>query len=132
MASVAKEPAFGDFIKHLRKKLMLTQRHVAERVVSRLKGDAARGFDVTYLSKIENNRLPPPSTAAILALAVVLETDADSLLALAGKAPPDIGEKFKESPGARAFFRSAVELDLSEEEWGQLLEKMRREKRKKS
>ena len=126
-----KGPTFGDFIRELRKKLMLTQRDVAERVVAHLKGDAARGFDVTYLSKIENNRLPPPSTSAILALAIVLETDPDDLLALAGKAAPDIGEKFKESPKARAFFRSAIELDLSEQDWERLLEKMQRDKRKK-
>ena len=105
---------------------MLTQRDVAEKVAARLPGDTARGFDVTYLSKIENARLAPPSTVAIMALAQVLDTDADNLLALAGKVPPDVGEKLKESPGARAFFRSAVDLDLPEKEWQRLLQEMKK------
>lgn len=125
-AQVSKAQTFSEFIKERRKKLMLTQRDVAEKVAAKVPGDVARGFDVTYLSKIENARLAPPSTVAILALAQVLETDADNLLALAGKVPPDVGEKLKESPGARAFFRSAVDLDLPEKEWQRLLEEMKK------
>src|SRR2546425_382772 len=67
---------------------MLTQSQVAQRAAARLNSDPARGFDVTYLSKIEKARLPPPSAKAVIALATVLDTDADDLLALSGKTPP--------------------------------------------
>src|SRR5438552_465442 len=90
-----------------------------------------RWFDVTYLSKIENGHMPPPSTAAILCLAEVLEDDSDELLALAGKAPPDLGQTLKESEGARIFYRSAVDLGLSEEDWKNLVEQLRSKKKKK-
>ena len=127
---MAKKVTFGTFIRDRRKELQINQRAVAERVAARLKADDGRGFDFSYLSKIENDRLPPPSTPAILALAAVLSTSADELLALAGKAAPDIGEKFKESEGARVFFRSAVDMQLSEKDWTQLLETMKRRKGK--
>lgn len=109
----------------------LSQRDLAERVAARLKEDDGRGFDFTYLSKIENERLPPPSAAAIIALAEELGADSDDLLALANKAPADLGEAMKKSEGARIFFRSAVNEHLSEEEWLKLLESLNRIKKKR-
>jgi len=108
----------------------LTQQELAERVAARLKEEDRRGFDVTYLSKIENGRLPPPSTAAILQLAKELDADSDELLALADKAPPDIGEALKRSEAARIFYRSAVDSRLSEKDWKALLEELKRRKAK--
>jgi hypothetical protein len=64
-----------------------------------------------------------PSTRCILG------ANSDEL-ALAGKAPPDAGKTLKSSPGARAFFRSATDLALSEDEWKELLEKLKRGKEK--
>jgi transcriptional regulator with XRE-family HTH domain len=123
------EETFGQRIRRLRKARNLTQQELAHRVATGLE-DGGRGFDVTYLSKIENDRLPPPSTAAILKLAEVLADDSDELLALAGKAPPDLGQTLKESEGARVFYRSAVELGLSEDDWRALLEYLKRKKKK--
>jgi transcriptional regulator with XRE-family HTH domain len=113
---------FGQRIRALRKAKNLTQRELAERVASRLKAEDRRGFDVTYLSKIENGKLPPPSTMAIMQLAKELDTHSDELLALAGKAPLDLGQTLKESAAARLFYRSAQNLNLSEDEWKELLE----------
>jgi len=123
-------PTFGQRIRELRKDNHLTQQELAERVAARLKEDDRRGFDVTYLSKIENDRLPPPSAAAILQLAKELEADSDELLALGNKAPPDIGEALKHSEGARMFYRSAVNSRLSEKDWKVLLEDLKRRKAK--
>lgn len=119
---------FGQTIRDLRKAKTppLTQRELADRVAARLREEDRRGFDFTYLSKIENDRLPPPSAAAIIALAEELGADRDELLALASKAPPDVGEALKKSGGARTLFRSAVNENLSEEEWQQLLESLNR------
>lgn len=120
--------SFGQVLHDLRIERNLTQRELAEFVAARLKEDDRRGFTFTYLSKIENDRLPPPSIAAILELAAVLETDKDDFLALAGKTAPDIGQAFKESAGARAFFRSARSLNLNEEDWKKLLENLQKGK----
>lgn len=123
--------SFGQTIRDLRKakKPPLTQRELAERVAARLREEDLRGFDFTYLSKIENDRLPPPSAAAIIALAEELDANVDELLALAEKAPADLGEAMKKSEGARTFFRSAVNENLSEEEWNRLLDTLKRMKK---
>lgn len=125
---MARPQTFGQRLRALRVVKNLTQRELAEQVAGRLKDEDRRGFDFTYLSKIENDRVLPPSTSAILQLAAVLETNADELLALAGKVPSDIGEALKKSQGARTFYRSAADLGLSEEDWRRLLDNLKREK----
>ena len=122
---------FGARIREIRKERRLTQRQLAERVAARLREKDRRGFDFTYLSKIENDRMGPPSVPAIMELAVELEADSDELLALAGKAPPDLGEKLKESRAARKFYRSTLNMGLSEDEWQEMLDALKRKKRKK-
>jgi len=119
---------FGGRLREIRKTRNLSQRDLAERVAARLKAEDRRGFDFTYLSKIENDKTPPPSIPAIIQLAYVLETDADELIALAGKVPPDFGETLKESEAARTFYRSALNADLTEEDWKRLLQELIRMK----
>ena len=119
---------FGSRIQDLRKQKKLTQRQLAERVAARLKEKDRRGFDFTYLSKIENDRMRPPSVPAILELAVQLDADSDALLALAGKAPPDLGEKLKQSAAARQFYRSAIDMDLSDQQWEAMMRRLKEEK----
>lgn len=130
---MAAKKTFGQTIRDLRKAMTppLTQRDLAERVAARMREEDRRGFDFTYLSKIENDRLPPPSAAAIIALAEELGADQDDLLALADKAPADLGAEMKKSEGARTFFRSAVNENLSEEEWLKLLDSLNRMKKKR-
>jgi len=122
---------FGQHIRALRKAKNLTQRELAERVASRLREEDRRGFDVTYLSKIENDKLPPPSTIAIMQLAKELEADSDELLALAGKAPTDLGQTLKESEAARLFYRSAQKLNLSDDDWKAMLKYLMQRRTKK-
>lgn len=108
---------FGERLRALRKGKLLTQHALVRQVDAWLQAGGKRGFDVTYLSKIENDRMAPPSTHAILALARVLDTPSDELLALAGKAPLDLGQVLTASPGARLFYRRAKEMGLEEWEW---------------
>ena len=119
---------FGQRLRELRKKRDMIQRELAERVAARLKD---RGFDVTYLSKIENDKLPPPSTKTIIELAAVLQVDSDELLALAGKVPPDLGETLKQSEAARMFYRLARDRKLTEEDWKNLRQELERAKKRK-
>lgn len=117
------EFTFGSRIRALRLDAKLSQRDLADRLAKRLKG-----FDFTYLSKIENDRLVP-SASAILALAAELKGNSDELLALAGKAPADVGDMLQKSQGARMFFRSAMSTNLSEEDWKKLLQEIPKRKK---
>jgi transcriptional regulator with XRE-family HTH domain len=81
------------------------------------------------LSKIENDRMRP-SAAAITQLAQVLGANLDELLSLAGRLPNDLEQTLTGSSGARAFFRSARELNLNESDWKKMLEELERKKRK--
>jgi transcriptional regulator with XRE-family HTH domain len=126
---VASKVTLGSRLRALRLEAKLSQRDLADRVANRLKDDDRGGFDFTYLSKIENDRLVP-SAAVILALAAELKGNSDELLALAGKAPADIGEMLKQSEGARMFFRSAMSTRLSEDDWKKLLQEIQPKKNK--
>lgn len=122
---MAQEQTFGARLKELRLAKHLSQRELADKVAARLKEQDGRGFDFTYLSKIENERMPPPSQQAILVLAVVLDADSDELLALAGKAPSDVSEQLQ-NERARVFYRSAVNRNLTPEQWDELIAKLRK------
>jgi HTH-type transcriptional regulator, competence development regulator len=66
------------------------------------------GIAATYLSKIEREKLPPPSEDIILKLAVELHEDPVELLARGGKVPSDVLEIIRVHP--RAFVAHIREL----------------------
>ena len=70
---------FGTRIRELRIKARLSQRWLASKV----------GVNFTYLSKIENGLLPPPSEKVISQLAGVLGVNKDELISLSGRTPAD-------------------------------------------
>jgi transcriptional regulator with XRE-family HTH domain len=120
----------GERIRQRRKHKRLSQREFASRVAARLKEQDGRGFDFSYLSKIENGHLVP-SVAALVAIAEELDDNPDELLAVAEKAPRDLGQKLRDSPNARLFYRSAVDLNLSEADWRKLLDDLKARKAQK-
>lgn len=73
---------FGEKVRELRKEQGLSQRDLAARA----------SIDFTYLSKIENARMEPPSEKVILNMADALGADPDELILLAGKIPSDMVE----------------------------------------
>jgi transcriptional regulator with XRE-family HTH domain len=77
---------FGTKLRELRKAAGLTLRDLAEKVE----------VNFSYLSKIENGVLPPPSEKVVRQLAAALNYDKDELLALAGIIPADIAEILKD------------------------------------
>jgi tetratricopeptide (TPR) repeat protein len=83
---MAREKQFGVKLKELRTGAGLSLRELADKV----------NVDYSYLSKIENNALPPPSQKVILLLAEKLNANKDELLMLAGKIPSDIAEILKD------------------------------------
>lgn len=109
---------FGKIIRKLRNEKGIIQRDVAEKV----------GIDVTYLSKIENGKLPPPSQEKIKRLAEVLDADKDYLIIKANKVPEDIEEMIpKSSKEVPKLLRAGREL--SNEEWEEVHEYIKKIKR---
>ncbi len=66
---------FGSRIRQLRTERGISLRDFADMV----------GIDFTYLSKIENGKVDPPSEEKIKVMASKLDVESEALLALAGK-----------------------------------------------
>lgn len=109
---------FGERLRELRRAKNISQRDLASQI----------DVDFTYLSKIENDRMPAPSAKTILALARALDADADELSVLAGKIPTDLVDVLISNPGAVKMFRSLAGDPQLHEDWQRLL----RERRDKS
>ena len=112
--------SFPEQLRSLRRAARLSQRELAERI----------GVDFTYLSKIENSRVEPPSEGVLKGIARELareldkdETElADELITLAGKIPSDIAETLSRNPGAVRFLRSLGDDVRSPSEWQKLIQ----------
>ncbi|MGH2460936.1 MAG: helix-turn-helix domain-containing protein [Chloroflexota bacterium] len=105
--------SFGKTIRELRKACGISQRDLAER----------SGIDFTYLSKIENERMPPPAEPTIQVMAETLGADADELIRLAGKVPSDLAEFLVKDPHVIRFLRS-VQGDIStRQDWIEFIRK---------
>ena len=87
--------SFGGRIRELRRGRGLTQRQAAAEI----------GVDFTYLSKLENDRGDPPSEETIRRLALLYDVDAEELLALAGKLPPELRQRALTDPRFATFLR---------------------------
>jgi len=110
------EETFGQKLRALRRVASITQRRLAERV----------GVDFSYISKLENDRLPPPAADTILKICEVLGIPPEELLAHSGKIPVQVQQSIGSSPAAIQFLRNAQEMKLSEAEWEQLSEQLKR------
>lgn len=106
---------FGLKLRDLRKAAQLTQRELAEKV----------GIDFTYLSKIENGVMVPPSEATIKKMAEALKTNPDELLSVAKKFPKDLSPN---QPEAIEFLRTIKGKELNKEDWEEIM-KIAKEKK---
>lgn len=89
------DETFGKCIQRLRREHGLTQREVANTLE----------IDFTYLSKIENDRGEAPGEDTVRKLAEVLDTDAEELLALAGRVPPELRTLAQDNVDFARFLR---------------------------
>jgi transcriptional regulator with XRE-family HTH domain len=110
------EESFGQKLRALRRFAGLTQRELAERV----------NVNFSYISKLENDRLPPPAADTTLRICDALGVAPYELLAASGKMPSEIQESIGSSPEAIQFLRSAQAMELSEAEWRRLNEQLKR------
>ena len=110
---------FPDRLRELRRSARLSQRALAEQV----------GIDFTYLSKIENGRVEPPSESVLKRIATQVsgalgmdETElADELITLAGKIPSDLAETLSRNPEVVRLLRSVGRDVHSADDWRRLL-----------
>jgi transcriptional regulator with XRE-family HTH domain len=108
--------SFGQELRERRRAAGLTQRDLAER---------AR-LDFSYISKVENNRIGPPAADTVVELCRILRIPPEELLALVGKLPTKVGQIVGSSQAAQEFLKQAQEMRLSDDEWRQMAERLRR------
>lgn len=113
--SINSMSAFGNMLRNRRRESSLSQRGLAKRV----------GVDFSYISKLENGRLPAPAADTILRLSEAMSTSAEELLAAAKKMPSEVNDRVSEKPAALRFLQEATRMGLSESEWTQLTESLR-------
>lgn len=107
---------FGTALREMRRAAGISQRELADRI----------GIDFSYISKVENDRLPPPAADTIVAICQVLGSNAEELLALTGKIPSDVHKTVSGSKSAQSFLREAQQLDLTDAEWDTMMQSLRR------
>lgn len=107
---------FGDKLRVYRREANISQRELA----------AKTGIDFSYISKLENDRIPPPSADTIVKICEVLGINPDELLAITGKLPSDVRSGITTREGAQRFLREAQELSLSDEEWEAMVRSLRK------
>ena len=107
---------FGQTLKEIRRSKGVTQRQLA----------AAVGVDFSYISKVENDRMPPPAADTIVKICEKLGVPSDELLAMTGKMPTPVKEAISENRAAQQFLREAQTMTLTEDEWGTLTQQLKK------
>ena len=108
--------SFGQSLRDVRQSKGISQRELAKKV----------GIDYSYVSKVENDHLPPPAADTIVKICQILGIPPDELLALTGKVPAVFIGTIGSNVAALEFVRSAQSMSLSEEEWKKLTQQLKR------
>lgn len=111
---------FGEKLRELRRNRKLTLKQVSEK----------SGIDLTYLSKIENNKTGTPEEETIKKLfdALTLDnSDKEDLLSLANQHPSDLKEVIQ-NKSYFGIFRSLKGMDVNEIE--KLIDEIKKKKGK--
>jgi transcriptional regulator with XRE-family HTH domain len=103
--------SFGSVLREKRRQSSLSQRELA----------AKAGVDFSYISKLENDRLPPPSAETIVLISSILGSSSEELLALTGKLRQEVQEAVGNSQAAQEFLQSASLMKLTEAEWREMM-----------
>jgi|SRR5687768_17978362 len=112
---------FGDALREFRRAIGMSQRELADRA----------GLDFSYISKMENNRIPPPAADTIVLICKILNIGSEELLSLTGKIPSKMRSDVIANKNAFRFLQEAQEMKLSDDEWSKLslsLKKIRKHK----
>lgn len=90
--------SFGSMLQKLRAQHNITQRDLASRV----------GVDFTYISKIENEALDPPSEETLIKMADVFGVDRYDFILSANKIPTDFDFAIKTNKDIVKSLKEAV------------------------
>ena len=102
---------FGELLREKRRAASLSQRQLAERA----------GVDFSYISKLENGRLPAAADDTVVRICAILGCPAEEFFTAAGKLPTELGESLVGEPAAIRFLQEASRLQLSQKEWERML-----------
>ena len=108
--------SFGSFLKDLRRTKSVSQRELAQKV----------GVDFSYISKIENDRLPPPSVLTTQKICDALDVPHETLLSYSGKVSDDIKKIIISSPEVVQFLKEVKSMNLSGSDWEKLTSSLKR------
>jgi transcriptional regulator with XRE-family HTH domain len=109
-------PTFGALLREKRRAASVSQRDLA----------ASAGLDFSYISKLENDRIPPPAANTVVVICRILKVEPEELLAAAGKLPADVHASVGTSQAAQTFLQSASQMTLTEKEWKELTSSLKR------
>jgi transcriptional regulator with XRE-family HTH domain len=110
------EKTFGQILKEIRRSRNITQRELADNV----------GVDFSYISKIENDRLPPPAADTIGKISEALGISNEILFAQSGKVSQDVKDEVLSNPNAIRLLNELKVMNLTENEWSSLFKKLKR------
>lgn len=107
---------FGQLLKNIRRDKGVSQRDLAEKV----------GIDFSYISKIENDRLPPPAADTIIRISKILGVSEEVLLSNSKKISSDMTNTISSSMSAMKFMNEVKAMGLSEHEWEHLTQSLKK------
>jgi transcriptional regulator with XRE-family HTH domain len=107
--------AFGEALRERRRALGLSQRDLAARTE----------LDFSYISKVENGRLPPPAADTVVLICNALEIPPEELLALTGKIPSVVQQTVSTNRTAQEFLREVQQMGLTDDEWKKMVKSLR-------
>lgn len=101
--------SFGKYLRDLRLAKDMSQRELATKV----------GRDFTYISKIENDVMDPPSEETLIKIAEALGVNSDELILAAKKLPKELENEIIQNQDISQFLRSVKSKDISlaQEKW---------------
>jgi transcriptional regulator with XRE-family HTH domain len=108
--------SFAEILREKRRLAGISQRRLADSV----------GVDFSYISKLENGRLPPPAADTIVKIAESIGCPSAELFAAAEKLPGGVGSILSRNPAAVRFLQEASSLSLDEAEWEKMRGKLKR------
>jgi len=110
------EITYGKLLKELRRQKGVAQRDLA----------ASVGVDFSYISKIENDRLQPPSADTTIKICESLGVPSEVLLSLSGKVSTQIKDTITSSQSAIKFLNAVRDMQLTDDEWDKLTSKLKK------
>jgi transcriptional regulator with XRE-family HTH domain len=100
----ARKEEFGPLVRRERESRKIGLRDMARRI----------GVSPTYLSMVERGEFPPPAEDKVVAIADILGSNRDKLLALAGRISSDVHDLIVKTPKISALVRAIPNLSPSE------------------